>query len=59
VQSPRSVLYVSFESLTMVTRDELMEFWYDLVIVCIDFCGSYDRTPFPARMERVTCLRSS
>ncbi|KAL6977416.1 7-deoxyloganetic acid glucosyl transferase [Sarracenia purpurea var. burkii] len=30
-QSPRSVLYVSFGSVAMVTRDELMEFWYGLV----------------------------
>ncbi|KAL6967705.1 7-deoxyloganetic acid glucosyl transferase [Sarracenia purpurea var. burkii] len=58
-QSPRSVLYVNFGSLTMLTRDELMEFWYGLIIVCNDFCGSYGRTPFLARMERVTCLWSS
>nr|U3U992.1 RecName: Full=7-deoxyloganetic acid glucosyltransferase; AltName: Full=UDP-glucose glucosyltransferase 8; Short=CrUGT8; AltName: Full=UDP-glycosyltransferase 709C2 [Catharanthus roseus]BAO01109.1 UDP-glucose iridoid glucosyltransferase [Catharanthus roseus] len=30
-QPPRSVLYVSFGSITVVTRDQLLEFWYGLV----------------------------
>nr|AGX93069.1 7-deoxyloganetic acid UDP-glucosyltransferase-like protein [Rauvolfia serpentina] len=30
-QPPRSVLYVSFGSITVVTRDQLLEFWHGLV----------------------------
>ncbi|XP_057788999.1 7-deoxyloganetic acid glucosyl transferase-like [Salvia miltiorrhiza] len=30
-QPPKSVIYVSFGSITMLTRDELLEFWYGLV----------------------------
>ncbi|VVA12568.1 PREDICTED: 7-deoxyloganetic [Prunus dulcis] len=30
-QPPKSVLYVSFGSITVTTRDELMEIWYGLV----------------------------
>ncbi|KAL6977420.1 7-deoxyloganetic acid glucosyl transferase [Sarracenia purpurea var. burkii] len=30
-QPPKSVLYVSFGSITVVTRDELMELWYGIV----------------------------
>ncbi|CAK9135694.1 unnamed protein product [Ilex paraguariensis] len=30
-QPPKSVIYVSFGSVTLLTRDELMEFWYGLV----------------------------
>ncbi|XP_047953459.1 7-deoxyloganetic acid glucosyltransferase-like [Salvia hispanica] len=30
-QPPNSVIYVSFGSITMLTRDELLEFWYGLV----------------------------
>ncbi|KAL6997601.1 7-deoxyloganetic acid glucosyl transferase, partial [Sarracenia purpurea var. burkii] len=30
-QPLRSVIYVSFGSITMVTKDQLMEFWHGLV----------------------------
>lgn len=30
-QSPKSVLYVSFGSVTLVTKDQLLEFWHGLV----------------------------
>ncbi|KAL1542122.1 7-deoxyloganetic acid glucosyltransferase [Salvia divinorum] len=30
-QAPRSVIYVSFGSITVVTREQLMEFWHGLV----------------------------
>lgn len=30
-QPPNSVIYVSFGSITMLTKDELLEFWYGLV----------------------------
>ncbi|CAK9135697.1 unnamed protein product [Ilex paraguariensis] len=30
-QPPKSVIYVSFGSITIVTRDQLLEFWYGLV----------------------------
>lgn len=30
-QPPNSVIYVGFGSITMLTRDELLEFWYGLV----------------------------
>nr|AUR26631.1 UDP-glucosyltransferase 709L1 [Centella asiatica] len=30
-QSPKSVIYVSFGSLALMTRDQLMEFWHGLV----------------------------
>jgi hypothetical protein len=30
-QEPKSVIYVSFGSVTVVTRDQLLEFWYGLV----------------------------
>ncbi|KAI6669308.1 hypothetical protein NL676_004193 [Syzygium grande] len=30
-QPPKSVVYVSFGSLVVITRDQIMEFWYGLV----------------------------
>ncbi|KAM7479165.1 hypothetical protein LguiA_027378 [Lonicera macranthoides] len=30
-QQPKSVIYVSFGSITVITRDQLLEFWYGLV----------------------------
>ncbi|KAG6382215.1 hypothetical protein SASPL_158153 [Salvia splendens] len=36
-QPPRSVIYVSFGSLTVVTREQLIEFWHVWSIVLTDF----------------------
>ncbi|XP_011100060.1 7-deoxyloganetic acid glucosyltransferase-like [Sesamum indicum] len=62
-QPPKSVLYVSFGSVTLLTRDELLEFWYGLVNSGHKFLwvmrpdsivGDNKDNPIPAELEEAT-----
>ncbi|KAL0449263.1 UNVERIFIED_CONTAM: 7-deoxyloganetic acid glucosyl transferase [Sesamum latifolium] len=62
-QPAKSVLYVSFGSITLLTRDELLEFWYGLVNSWHKFLwvmrpdsivGDNKDNPIPAELEEGT-----
>lgn len=62
-QPPKSVLYVSFGSVTLLSRNELMEFWYGLVNSGLKFLwvmrpdsitGDDKETPVPVELEEGT-----
>ncbi|XP_042016646.1 7-deoxyloganetic acid glucosyl transferase-like [Salvia splendens] len=63
-QPPNSVIYVSFGSITMLTKDELLEFWYGLVNSGYTFLWVVrpdsvigDRDEIPVEIEEGTRLR--
>ncbi|KAL8552059.1 hypothetical protein ACS0TY_000937 [Phlomoides rotata] len=62
-QPPKSVLYVSFGSVTLLKRKELLEFWYGLVNSGLKFLwvmrpdsitGDYKENPIPVELEEGT-----
>jgi UDP:flavonoid glycosyltransferase YjiC (YdhE family) len=67
-QPSKSVVYVSFGSVVVITRDQLLEFWYGLVnskkrflwVIRPDLVTGKDETQIPAelleRKRRVGCL---
>ncbi|XP_031114998.1 7-deoxyloganetic acid glucosyltransferase-like [Ipomoea triloba] len=62
-QEPKSVIYVSFGSISVLTRQQLMEFWYGLVNSGKKFlwvmrpdlvAGKDEETPIPSELEEGT-----
>nr|GMD59075.1 7-deoxyloganetic acid glucosyltransferase-like [Ipomoea batatas] len=62
-QEPKSVIYVSFGSISVITRQQLMEFWYGLVnsgkkflwVMRSDLvAGKDEETPIPLELEEGT-----
>nr|XP_043617373.1 7-deoxyloganetic acid glucosyltransferase-like [Erigeron canadensis] len=64
-KEPRSVLYVSFGSITIITREQLLEFWYGLVnsempflwVLREDIMSSYGDNKVPSELEEASKQR--